>query len=231
MAACDRGEPGAEQALAELCASYWYPLYLYVRRRGNSHDEALDLTQGYFLRLMERDYLSDVRPEAGRFRSFLLISLKHYLMNSRRDAGRLKRGGAEPPISLDARDAEGRYLIDPSHDDTPDKAFERVWAQTVIDRAKEALEAEMLAANKGALYEQLRVYLTGAENQRPYKEVAEVLQSSEAAVKMTVSRLRRRFANVLREEIARTVDDPEEVDAEIRYLLGLFRYRVPRPRP
>lgn len=223
LAARDRGDPGAEQALAELCECYWYPLYLFVRRSGHAHDEALDLTQGYFLRLMERDYLGDVKPEAGRFRSFLLASLKHFLMNTRRDASRLKRGGGQALLSLDAEDADGRYRIEAAHDDTPDKAFERVWAQTVIDRAKSALGEEMANGGKSELWEQLRGYLTGTGDQRPYREIAEELQTSEAAVKMNVSRLRRRFAQALREEIARTVDDPDEVDAEIRYLLNAVR--------
>lgn len=220
-AARARDEPGSADALARLCEVYWYPLYFFVRRLGHGVDEARDLTQGYFLRLMERNYLDDVRPEAGKFRSFLLASMKHYLANVRREAAALKRGGPAPPISLDLDAAEARYRHEPADERTPDKAYERRWALAVIERANTRLREEFEAAGKPDQHRLLAGYLSGDERQRPYSQAARELETSEAAVKMAVSRMRRRYGRILREEIAATVGDPAEVDAEVRYLLSI----------
>jgi RNA polymerase sigma-70 factor (ECF subfamily) len=218
-----KGEPGSEEALAWLCETYWYPLYFFVRRRGYAFDEALDLTQGYFLRLMERDYLRDVRPEVGKFRSFLLASLKHYLANEKREAAALKRGGDHRLISLDADAAEHRYRLEPPDERTPEQAYERRWALTVIQRAHRRLEAELGESERRDQFRLLVGYLSGGDPKRSYREVAGELGATEAAVKMAVSRLRRRFGRILREEIAQTVVDDTEIDDEVRYLLTVVR--------
>lgn len=216
-----RDEPGSAEALARLCEAYWYPLYFFVRRTGRGADEARDLTQGYFLRMLERNYLDDVRPEAGKFRSFLLASMKHYLANVKREATALKRGGDAPLLSLDLDTAEDRYRHEPADERTPDKAYERQWALAIIERSKERLREELEAAGKQDQHRLLVGYLSGDEQQRPYREVAEELETTEAAVKMAVSRMRRHFGRTLREEIAATVNDPSEVDAEVRHLLSI----------
>ena len=158
-AARAKGEPGSAEALAELCQAYWYPLYFGARRLGHGADEARDLTQGYFLRLLEKNFLDDVRPEAGKFRSFLLASLKHYVANVRRDAAALKRGGGETLLSLDLDAAEKRYRHEPVDDETPDRAYDRQWALAVIDRAHRRLAKEFVAAGKQKQHRLLVGYL------------------------------------------------------------------------
>ena len=222
-AARARDEPGSSEALAELCRAYWYPLYFGARRLGHDPEEARDLTQGYFVKLLEKNWLDDVRPEAGKFRSFLLASLKHHAANVRRDAAALKRGGGEAPLSLDLDAAEERYRHEPADDETPDRAYDRQWALAVIDRAHRRLREEFAAAGKQRQHALLVGYLTGDTATRSYREIADELETSEAAVKMAVSRMRRQFGRVLRAEIADTVEDPGEVEAEIRYLLSTLR--------
>lgn len=219
LAARAGGEPGSEEALARLCETYWHPVYSFVRRSGYPPDDAMDLTQGYFLRLIEKGTLGEVRPEAGRFRSFVLASLKHFLANARRDAAALKRGGGQAPVSLDAADVESRYTLEPADARTPETAYERQWALALIDRAHASLRAELEEAGRRDHYAQLSGYLTGDDPARPYREVAAALGMSEPAVKMAVSRLRRRFGRLLRREIALTVDDESEVEDEVRHLL------------
>jgi len=214
-----KDEPGSAEALAALCEAYWYPLYVFVRRMGKDADEAGDLTQGYFLRLMERDWLDNVRQEAGKFRSFLLASLKHYLANERREAAALKRGGGRPLLSLDLDAAEDRYRHEPVDDETPERAYERRWALEVIERARTRLRDEFEAAGKPRHHALFAAHLSGTG--RPYAEIAAELETSEAAVKMGVSRIRRQFGKALREEIADTIDDPAEIDAEVKYLLTI----------
>ena len=223
LSAQAKGEPGSDEALARLCEAYWYPLYFYCRRQGHAPEDALDLTQGYFLRLMERDYLASVRPEAGRFRSFLLASLKHYLANERREARALKRGGGRALISLDGETAEDRYRHEPPDERTPDKAYERRWALTVLEHAHRRLEEELSGPEQREQYRVLSAYLSGDGGKRPYREAAEELGSTEAAIRMAVSRLRRRFGNILREEIAQTVHDDSELEQEVRFLLSAVR--------
>ena len=223
LAARVKDEPGSAEALALLCETYWFPLYFFVRRRGHGPDEALDLTQGYFLRLMERRYLDDVRPEAGKFRSFLLASVKHYLANERRDAAALKRGGDRPPLSLDVDEAEGRYRLEPADDRTPETAYERQWALTITRLAHERLRREMSEAGKREQHRLLVPFMSGDDPGRSYADVAAELETSEAAVRMAVTRLRRRFGRILREEIAPTVEDEAEIDDEVRHLLSVVR--------
>jgi RNA polymerase sigma-70 factor (ECF subfamily) len=203
-----------------LCEAYWHPLYAYIRRHGYDIEEAGDLTQTYFVRLLEKDYLSEVNPEAGRFRSFLLSSLNHFLANERDRSHASKRGGVQSPISLDAGKAEQRYRSEPVDDLTPEKLFERRWATTVLERVFDRLSAEFSKAGKFQQYEQLEVYLTGGRPQVPYKQAAEKLGMSEGAVKVGVHRLRRRFGQVLHDEVAQTVTSPDQIKEEIRFLLS-----------
>lgn len=224
LSARDDGAEDTAAALGDLCQTYWYPAYFFVRRQGHDADEALDLTQGYFLRMMERNYLDDVQPEAGKFRSFLLASLKHFLANERREAAALKRGGAIEWVPLDATGSEGRYHLEPPDPRTPEQAYERRWAQAVLERARELLGEELEGAGKAREFQLLAPHLSGDETSRSYSEIADELGTSPAAVKMAVSRLRRAFGRVLREEIGRTVAE-EQIDDEVRHLLAVVRER------
>jgi RNA polymerase sigma-70 factor (ECF subfamily) len=207
-------------ALEELCRNYWFPLYAFVRRQGFDAEEARDLTQGFFARLLERRDLERVRPELGRFRSFLLASVRHFLSNELDRDRAKKRAPVAPLESLDARDAENRYGSEPVDTLTPEAVFHRKWADTVLDRTFSRLESEWSRDGRALRYGALRGHLTGEEPAPAYRELAETLGTSEDAVKMTVHRLRKRFGDLLRDEIARTVRDSEEIDDEIRYLLG-----------
>lgn len=213
------GSPGdSAEALAELCESYWYPLYAFVRRQGYNPDDASDLTQAYFAKLLEKEYLKDVRRDAGRFRSFLLASLKHFLYNEWDRQHALKRGGHVRQISLDATAAEDRYAVEPADRLTPEDLYEQRWALTVLERTL-TRQAEETAADKRDQFAKLQPFLIGGENDLTYRQVGKSLAMTEGAVKVAVHRLRRRFGMLLREEIAQTVTDPQDVDDEIRHLL------------
>lgn len=210
-------------ALEALCEAYWFPLYAFIRREGYAAEDARDLTQGYFARLVERRDLEDVRPELGRFRSFLLVSVKHFLSNERDRERAKKRSPGPPLVSLDAQEAENRYRFEPADALTPETLFERKWAMTVLERTLRRLEEESSEDQKARRFEALRAHLTGDAPAASYRELGETLGVSEDAVKVAVHRLRRRFGELLREEIADTVDDSGEVDDEIRYLLGVLK--------
>jgi RNA polymerase sigma-70 factor (ECF subfamily) len=195
-------------------------LYAFIRRQGYDVDEARDLTQGFFVRLLEKNYLKDVKPEAGRFRSFLLTSLKHFLANEWDKDHAQKRGGDTVPISLDTGKAESRYRMEPSDELTPEKLFEKRWAMTVLELVLARLNAELSKAGKAEQFDQLATYLTGDSPRVPYKQAAESLGTSEGAVKVEVHRMRRRFGELLHEEIAHTVTSPDHVKGEIRHLLS-----------
>lgn len=223
LKARDASDPRSRDALCRLCEAYWYPLYFFVRRQGHQHQDALDLTQGYFAMLLEKQTLKDVRPDAGRFRSFLLTSLKHFIAHERDKSRAQKRGGNQTPLSLDEAAAERRYDLEPSDNHTPDKAFEVSWARTVLERARRKLETEFIQMGKQNEFQHLSPFLAGDLPERPYREVAERLETTEAALKMAIMRLRRRFGRVLREEIADTVDRDEEIDLEVKALLVSVR--------
>jgi RNA polymerase sigma-70 factor (ECF subfamily) len=227
LAARDGTGESAQRALSWLCEAYWYPVYAFVRRRGHDPDEAADLTQGYFTRLLEKDYLDDVRPELGRFRSFLLKSVQHYLSNERDRARAHKRGGGRDPVSLDGLDAERRLALEPRDDRTPESFFEQLWATSLLERALDSLKAEATAKGRIGHFELLAPFLTQAAG-ASYQEVAAELRVSESAVKVAVHRLRRRFGELLREEIAATVREPGEVDSEIRHLFAVLERRGSR---
>jgi len=216
LAAGKSGSSDAAQALEKLCGTYWYPLYAYVRRWGRSPEDAQDMTQEFLTRLLTTHALGTVHPAKGRFRSFLLASLNHFLANERDKARAQKRGGGQAVISLDA--AETRYRAEPSGCLSPERIFERHWALTLLAQVTARLCEDYHTAGKGQLYEALQIYLTGEKGLAPYRETAEQLGLNVDAVKKAVERLRRRYGELLREEIAHTVSSPAEVDEEIRYL-------------
>ncbi len=222
LAAGQRDTPQAAAALEQLCRTHWYPLYAYVRRRGYSPEDAQDLTQEFFARLLAKDYLALAEPHKGKFRSFLLAGLKNLLSDERDRANRLKRGGGQKPISFDAQTAEDRYRLEPVDPITPERLFERSWAAAALERTACRLRDEYLAAGKAELYEQLTEFRRDSTEQRPYAEVGAELGLSESAVKSAIHRLRWRHQQLVREEIAQTLGDPAEVDEEIRYLLRLI---------
>lgn len=210
--------PGTLDAFARLYRDYWYPLYAYVRRRGRSPQEAEDLTQDFFVELLERHRLHGLERGGGRFRSFLLKSLQNFLANEWDRATAQKRGGGQTLVPLDDVDAESRFLADPGTK-APELAFDRHWAFAVIEQAMRQLEAELRDAGKPHVLEQLRPHLQGDRNGRPYAEIAADWGLSGSAVKMTVLRLRQRYAELLRAEVARTVSNDAEVESEWRHLL------------
>ena len=212
-----------DRALGELCQCYWKPLYSYVRWQGFNADEAQDMTQEFFARLLAKNTLAEVDRSKGKFRSFLLASLKHFLANERDRARTIKRGGRQTFVALDAMSTETRYHVEPADNLSPDKAFERQWALTVLDRALTQLRTECDTAGKEALYEALKPFLTGDGKAESQAEAGKRCGMSEGAIKVAIHRLRRRYRELLREEIAQTVETPEEIDEEIRFLFAAFR--------
>ena len=208
----------SSEALNSLCETYWYPVYAFVRHQGFDADAALDLTQEFFARVLEKNYFGHADPARGRFRAFLLTSARHFLSNERDRARALKRGGSTPIVSLDAETAEGAYQLEGRDDLTPEKLFDAHWATVTLDRALARLQRAYAAAGNPETFEGLKGYLTGDSEDVSYAEVARTLKSTEAAVKVAVHRLRRRFREALVEEIADTVSSPAEIDAEIRHL-------------
>jgi RNA polymerase sigma-70 factor (ECF subfamily) len=219
LAARGRAAPGARDALASLCALYWYPLYAYVRRRGHGADEAHDLTQEFFARLLEKDFLAGVDRGKGKFRSFLLAACNHFLANERDRERAKKRGGGRPVLSLGAADADGLYRAEPADALTPEKLFERRWALAVLRQVMTRLRDEFEAKGKGRLFDRLRGFLVG-EKGAGYRRAAVELGLSEGAVKVAVHRLRQRYRELLHEEIGRTVETPEQVEEEVRELFA-----------
>ncbi|MGD0016713.1 MAG: sigma factor [Verrucomicrobiia bacterium] len=207
----------ARAALEKLCQTYWYPLYAYVRRRGYSAADAEDLTQGFFARLLELESLADVRREKGKFRSFLLACMNHYLSDER-DRAFAKKRGAQQTISLDSQAAETRYSHEPADTTTPERLFEKQWALTLLETVVQRLRREYEADGKGGLFMQLRFAITGEKSAVPYAELAMRLSLSEEAVRVAVHRLRRRYRQLLQEEIAHTVTNENEVADELQSL-------------
>ncbi|MCI0661178.1 MAG: sigma-70 family RNA polymerase sigma factor [Acidobacteria bacterium] len=223
MAAGRRSTPESEIALATLCAAYWPPLYAYIRRRGYEVSEAEDLTQAFFARLLEKNYLGDAKREKGKFRSFLLASLNHFLANEWDRNQAQKRGGGITIIPLEMNSAENYYLTDRADLLSPEKLFERRWALMVIDLVLKRLEEEFIHSGKSQFFDRVKIFLSGTDGKVSYSQIAEELGMSEGAVKVAVHRLRRRFRELMRAEIAQTIlhpDQPDEVDDEIRSLLA-----------
>ncbi len=220
IAAGSPSSPKSAAALSHLCQAYWYPLYAFVRRQGHSAHDAQDLTQEFFARLLEKNYLAAVSREKGRFRSFLLASLKHFLANEWDKARALKRGGGQEIIHLDAHDAETRYHLEPKEVQSADKIYERRWAMTLLDRVLERLREEQVAAGKAEQFELMKTCLMGERAAQPYAELAGQLKMTEGNVKVIVHRLRQRYRELLRSEIAETVASPADVDEELRQLFA-----------
>ena len=210
--------PEAAEALATLCGIYWFPLYAYVRRQGHSAEDAQDLTQEFFVYLLEKQTLKVANRERGRFRSFLLASMKNFLANEWRRGAAQKRGGERSVISLDFDDGENRYRLEPSHDATPERIFERQWALTLLEQALTKLRAEFDATGKIELFGRLEMFLGGQKSTVPYRELGDQLKMSEGAVKVAIHRMRRRYRALLREEIQRTIGAAGDVDEELRRL-------------
>lgn len=210
----------ARAAFSELCAAYWHPLYAYVRCRGFSLDDAQDLTQAFFTRLFEKHAVQVADRQRGKFRSFLLASLDHFLCNERDRAQAQKRGGGCLPISLDFAAGESRVSLEPSHRLTPERLFERHWALALLETVIQNLEAEYRASGKGRQFELLRETLSGDRNRPDYAAIAARLDLTVDAARQAAHRLRKRYRTLLREEVARTVADPAEVDEELD---ALFR--------
>jgi RNA polymerase sigma factor (sigma-70 family) len=208
--------PQAEAALENLCRTYWYPLYAYVRRQGHSAHDAQDLTQEFFARLLQKNYINLAAPERGRFRSFLLKSMHHFLVSDWVRGQAQKRGGGRKIFSLDEVAAEQTYLQEPAGQLAPESLYDKRWALTVLDRALDRLREDYGAAGKGALFDQLKGSLLADGS--TYAELAALLGMSEGAVKVAVHRMRQRFRQVVRAEVAHTVADPAHVDEELRCL-------------
>jgi len=207
----------AMTALEALCSTYWYPLYAFVRRQGYALEDAQDLTQGFFEHLLEHRTLERVSREKGRFRSFLLASLKYYVADQRAHEQRQKRGGGRQHFSLDALTAEERYRLEPKDNRTPEQLFERRWVLALLDRVLARLREEYAGSGGSALFEALEPFLVAKEAGDSYAAVAARLQRSEAAIQKAVQRMRRRYQELVREEIAHTVSTPEEVEDELRH--------------
>ena len=220
LAAGNTESPQANEALEKLCQTYWYPLYAYIRRRGNNPTDAEDLTQGFFARLLEKNYIGDVTPGAGRFRCFLLASLNHFLANEWDRAQTSKRGGGKVIISLDEGEPEARYQFEPVENVTPETLYERGWALTVLEQVLARLRQEFVATEKAGLFDQLKVFLLMEQPDYSYAEIASDTGLKEGTVKVAVHRLRRRYGELLRAEIGHTVSQPSEVEDEVRHLIS-----------
>jgi DNA-directed RNA polymerase specialized sigma24 family protein len=214
--------PSARQALAELCRRYWYPLFAYVRRSGLDFEAARDATQAFFANVLEKNLFGFAERERGRFRSFLLISLKNFLANERDRADALKRGGGHVLASLDYMQAESRWNAEPRDDDSPDKLFERAWVTTLLDRVLSRLKAEYTASGQEARFELFQSSLYGPREGVSFAEAANQLQTTEDAARQAALRLRKRYREILREEVSSTMADPTGIDDEIRGLFTAF---------
>jgi RNA polymerase sigma factor (sigma-70 family) len=221
LSARDQHSSQSAQALELLCRTYWLPLYAFVRRQGRNPHDAQDLTQEFFARLLEKDYLKSAAPDKGRFRTFLLVALKRFLANEWDRQRAQKRGGANLVVSIDQEVAESRFAAEPAHLQ-PDLLFDRQWAMTLLDHTMNRLREEYVATGRARLFELLRGCLTKDESALPYAEIAARLNLTEAAVKMAVQRLRARYRELLRAEIAETVASEGEVEEEIRHLFSTF---------
>jgi RNA polymerase sigma factor (sigma-70 family) len=208
-------------ALARLCQTYWRPLYFFVRRHGYNPADAQDLTQEFFARLLQKQVLAKADPTLGKFRSYLLTSMRHFLSNEWERAKAQKRGGGARLVSLDADSAETHFCLQPADHASPEKLFEREWALTLLEEVLSRLKAEQEKAGKLAQFNALQDGLMGGQS-APYRELAVRLRTTEDALKTAVHRLKRRYGELVREEIARTVSDPGEIDEEIQHLLAVL---------
>jgi RNA polymerase sigma factor (sigma-70 family) len=220
VAAGDPQRKEARSALVSLCEGYWYPLYAYARRRGYPADQAQDLTQEFFIRVLEGRYLDRADPAKGRFRAFILTSLKFFLADERdRDRAQKRGGGKVEPLEFSS--GEDRYQREPAHDETPERIFERRWAVTVLDRVVEKLRDEFVQHGRPEHFDRLKVFLLG-QSDAPYAALALEMNTSEGAVKVAIHRLRKRYRELFRQEIADAVAYPGEVESELRFLAAVL---------
>jgi len=223
LSARDPGAPQSSEALEKLCRAYWYPLYAYVRRTGQSKENAEDLTQAFFARLLEKQFLAAAEPQRGRFRTFLLVALKRFLANEWDRVRAQKRGGGQPHLPLDTELAEEKFRAEPALvDSSPDRVYERRWAMTLLEQAMSRLRAEFERANKAGEFEKLKSFLTADRREVPAPSAAAELGLSEGALRVAVHRLRKRFRALFREEIAHTVARSEDIEDELRHLLEVL---------
>ena len=225
LAAKEKQEPGGQEALETLCRAYWYPLYVYVRREGYLPEDAQDLTQGFFARFLAKDYLANVAREKGKFRSFLLVAMKHYLSDERRRANAGKRGGGQPNLSLDMEssgDAEERYNHLAVDKLSPDRLYERSWASTLLELTYARLRQEATSCGYGDIYQMLSEGEWKPKDGLTLADIGYKVHKSEVAVKSIAWRCRKRFRELLREEIGKTVSISSEIDEEIKYLASVL---------
>ena len=221
-AAADTESPQAQEALADLCRAYWYPIYAHIRSRGYNPHDAQDLTQGLFLRLLQKDFLMRVKPQKGRFRSYLLGAVKHFLADESERKNAQKRGGGKVHISFDAMEAEDRFLTEQADDQTPDRLFDRRWAWSLLDGVMERLRAEQTEESNAAVFEALRPHLVAGAEDKSYASVASALGVSETAVRQAVCHLRQRYHRLFWDEISHTVSTRIEAEEEVRYLCSVI---------
>lgn len=223
MAVGGQQDSEAKVALETLCQIYWYPLYAFVRRQGRSAADAQDLVQEFFVRLLDKDYLQAADQQLGRFRSFLLTIFKRFLFNQVKYDSAQKRGGGHTVLSLDFESGEQRFQLEPVDQWTPERLFERRWALTLLDHVLEKLGDDYRDKGKEELFNELRIFLTASNAAPSYKEIAAKVNLAEGAVKVAVHRMRERYRNLLRTQIADTVANDEEVDDELNHLLRSLR--------
>jgi len=220
VAASDPKRKEVRSALASLCENCWYPLYAFLRRRGYPADQAQDLTQEFFIRVLEGRYLDRADPEKGRFRAFLLTSLK-FFVSDEQDRNRAQKRGGGALLPLEFSSGEERYQREPAHDETPERIFERRWALSALDRVVESLRQEFVQHGRPEHFERLKVFLLGQPD-APYVSLALEMNTSEGALKVAIHRLRKRYRELFRQEIANTVADPADVESELRYLAAVL---------
>lgn len=220
LVAGHNSSPDADAALATLCETYWFPLYAYARRRGHNANEAQDVTQEFFARLIEKDYVAAADPERGRFRAFLLTTFKHFLSKERDKGKAQKRGGGRSPLSLDFASGESRYVTGVTDTLTPEQLYDRQWTVALLDRVMRRLEEEMRESGKADWFDRLKEFIVGSSGGATYAKAAESLGATEAAAKMATHRMRKRYRVLLRREIAETVEHVADVEDEIRSLFA-----------
>jgi len=218
------GAPGYQQALETLCRGYWFPLYAYLRRHGYDSHQAEDYTQAFFCKVLEKQVLRLADSKRGRFRSFLLATLKNFLADERDRARAQKRGGGRKLLSIDFNEAENQYALEPADRLSPEKLFDKSWALTVLERTMACLKTELAGKNKKELFDHLKIYLTAEKGSIPYRDTAAELNMTEAAVRTAVHRLRRHYRKSLRDEIAQTVTTEDQIDEEIDDLFAALTY-------
>jgi len=225
LAARERESTAGREALVRLCSRYWYPVFAYVRRRGHAREEAEDLTQEFFANLIEKSVLDAVDPERGRFRSFLLTACRNFLANDWDRRSARKRGGGNPLLSIDADGAEQRYARELAHGQTPEALYERQWTLTLLAQVLDELQDEYASTGRGRQFERLKRFLTAEDDAGTYAEAARDLETTEAAVKVAVHRLRARYRRALRATVAATIESEDDVNDEIAFCLRVLSRR------